>query len=235
MKKIGLPIACVVVALLAALMIEQLARPGPTAEGPLTPPPVAQPGEGYAWSQPAPALGEPAPAFTLPLVAPGEGEVSLAELRGAPAVLVFGSFSCNVFCGQVGGVCELANDYEDRAAFVFVYVDDAGHPPPKEGPLSRYDRSLPDLARRRLVADIWRNVRKTIPCLYGAQSPAQFAYHAFPQRLVVVDAEGRVAFDAGGGLPGGWDMGQVKAHLDRLTRDAPARPKKAGDRHTESK
>ncbi len=37
-------------------------------------------------------VGDPAPDFTLPL-AHSEGTVTLSALRGAPVVLVFGSFT----------------------------------------------------------------------------------------------------------------------------------------------
>jgi hypothetical protein len=145
--------------------------------------------------------------------------VSLADFRGRPVVLVFGSFTCDVFCRQFGRVRELADAYRDQVAFVFVYVNDAGHPPPSQGPLSRYARQTAEPERRRQIRELLDEVGWSDPCAFGVGSPAQSAYHAFPQRLVIIDEGGQIAFDAGGGLPNGWDWSAVKARLEAVLRD----------------
>src|SRR5437667_11093978 len=55
------------------------------------------------------AAGEMAPDFTLP-TADGYDEISLSSLRGRPAVLVFGSHTCNVFARDIPGVRRLVDE-----------------------------------------------------------------------------------------------------------------------------
>jgi hypothetical protein len=70
--------------------------------------------------------GSLAPTFTLPTIA-DHGVVSLSSLQGKPVVLVFGSLSCDSFCDRIGDIERMYQAYKDRAAFLFVYVTEAGH------------------------------------------------------------------------------------------------------------
>ena len=77
--------------------------------------------------QPGPAVGTPAPDFTLKTV-DGKEEITLSKLVGPkPVVLVFGNFTCGPFRSQAGNVEKLYRRYKDRATFVMVYVREA-HP-----------------------------------------------------------------------------------------------------------
>ena len=77
--------------------------------------------------QPGPAVGTPAPDFTLKTV-DGQQEITLSKLVGPkPVVLIFGNFTCGPFRGQAGNVEKLYRRYKDRATFVMVYVREA-HP-----------------------------------------------------------------------------------------------------------
>src|SRR5262245_51796819 len=144
MRIAALLLGCLGVALAAVLVVNYIGPRAKQSEPPAVP--AIQTGEGYAWPTPALAVGQPAPDVTLPVLT-GEGQVSLMALRGRPVVLVFGSFTCDVFCRQFGQVRELADAYRDQVAFVFVYVTDAGHPPPSQGPLSRYTRQTAEPER----------------------------------------------------------------------------------------
>src|SRR5262249_16654850 len=76
---------------------------------------------------PGPAMGAPAPDFTLKTV-DGKGEITLSKQTGPkPVVLIFGNFTCGPFRGQAGNVEKLYRRYKARATFLMVYVPEA-HP-----------------------------------------------------------------------------------------------------------
>jgi hypothetical protein len=128
-----------------------------------------------------------------------------------------------VFCGQLDHLTALHEEVDDRAAFLFIYVNDAPHEPPHTGPFSKYDLSLPESARRQLIGQIAGEIDLPFHCLFGQDSPAEQAYKAEVQRLVIVDGEGLVAYDAGVGLPYGWDMDEVEKALAEVA-DCPNLP-----------
>jgi hypothetical protein len=50
------------------------------------------------------------------------------------------------------------------------------------------------------------------------------AYTPFPERLVILDKDGRITLDAGLGMPCGWDLRQVEACLMALKLGEPFMP-----------
>src|SRR5713101_111189 len=153
--------------------------------------------------------GKPAPEFTLRNIV-NQREVRLADFRDKkPVVLLFGSFGCDVFCGQLAHLSKLYQVYKNRAEFFLIYVKEGPHrnllppSPEKEDPQERILRGL-------------RYFHLPFPCLFAAQNYAvQSAYIAFPERLIIVDRAGRVALDGGRGLPHGWDLAEVEAWLKK--------------------
>jgi hypothetical protein len=98
---------------------------------------------------------------------------------------------------------------------VFIYVGEAAHDLPEEGPLSHYHPELPEPERRHSIAEINRELDLPFVCLFDRDTQAEEAYTAFPERLVIVDSEGRVAYDAGAGVPSSWDFNAVKEQLQQ--------------------
>jgi hypothetical protein len=155
-------------------------------------------------------VGTQAPDFAL-LRVTDQTTFHLADLWAKkPAVLLFGSFSCNVFCSQFNRLTRLFDNYKDRAQFVFIYISETPHadplPPPSEpeDSLGRIRRGL-------------RHFKLPFMCLLDRpDAPAQQAYSVFSQGLIIVDQSGRVAFDAGAGLPTGWNLDEAEAFLKRL-------------------
>jgi hypothetical protein len=170
-----------------------------------------------------PGLRAPAPAFSLPAIGPPH-EVSLAGLRGGPVVLVFGSLTCDVFCGHLPEIERLYRSYGDRAAFLFVCIREAGHRIDgleflleDQGP-----RRAPLPERRRRVARGVEKVGLSLPGVIDLDGAAEAAYHAFPLRLVVVDAEGKVELDLGVGVFTPWDLRGLEGWLKaQPRRDVP--------------
>lgn len=76
------------------------------------------------WSRQAPALGHAAPDFALPTI--GGDRWALADHRGRPVVIEFGSYTCPIFCGHASAMEQLAEQHPE-ASFVVIYVREA-HP-----------------------------------------------------------------------------------------------------------
>lgn len=121
--------------------------------------------------------------------------VSLASLRGRPAVIVFGSSTCPPFVRSVPLVLALERRFRGRVGFLLVYLDEAH---PTDGwalPRNRFEvaqaRSIED---RRAAADSFR-AAMSIPfpvALDSMSSEARRVFDAFPNRMAIVDGEGRI-------------------------------------------
>ncbi len=161
-----------------------------------------------AWAVHKFPAGTPAPDFALRSY-PDNAVVRLSSLRGQkPVVLVFGSFTCNLFCGHTGRLVELHKTYKDRAQFYFIYIAEAAHhlpfPSPEGGRLGRIAKGLE-------VFHI------PFPCLVATQdSEVEKDYDPWPARLMLVDREGYIAFDAGRGVRQPWDLEAFEARLRAL-------------------
>jgi peroxiredoxin len=157
--------------------------------------------------------GTLAPDFRVPDTRDGH-EVRLVDFRGRkPVVLVFGSFSCDVFCNQIDEVERLYRQYKNRAEFLFVHVDDAYHTIPGLQPaMADLPPTRANRAERTRRATAFLGL--TFPTFIDrADGRIESAYDAWPKRMVLVDTDGRVALDAGRGFPDGWDLGKVEAWL----------------------
>ena len=125
-------------------------------------------------------------------------------------------------CGQFGRLRELHRQYGSRAQFLFVYVAEAPH-----------DGRLPDAGgdrRAALVRAAWEGRGLPFPCLLdGPDCAVAEAYRAWPLRLVLVGADGRVLADLGRRLIGGWDLPLARRELDRALA-APALAAQGGSR-----
>jgi hypothetical protein len=156
------------------------------------------------------APGTPAPDFLLPKLV-DKKMVRLGDYCGKkPVVLLFGSFGCNVFCEQFEPLKALHQKYRDRAEFLFIYITEGPHPDPLPPPANPED----------FQARIRRGLRHFgLPFICLLDNPdarVQTAYSVFTQGLIIVDRRGRIALDAGVGLPSGWNLEEAEALLKRL-------------------
>jgi hypothetical protein len=161
------------------------------------------------------APGTPVPDFTLQSAVDGH-EVRLSDFcRRKPLVLLFGSFGCDVFCRQLPRLNMLFQEYKRRAEFLFVYTSEAPHSdllPSSPGPETREER-----VRRGL-----QHFGLTFPCFFAKDEDALLlAYRGVPQRLLLVDRQGKIALDAGRGLAKGWDFDELDAWLNKNSSAAP--------------
>lgn len=213
-------LAAVGTAAIDQLVLTRGPTPGSTAGFTGEPPdpdgPTGDPDQDYIWNpfNRKMAAGEAAPDFALPAV--GEDRrVGLADFRGRPLVLVFGSFSCDRFAGRVPDLERLYQSNRARAGFLFVNVSEANH----HVPGLEFVLTGPPADRAGRVAEARRVAGLSMPAVADEGKAAERAYKAFPLRLVVVDADGAVGLDLGRAVSTPWDLGEVEAWLARPPKE----------------
>lgn len=174
--------------------------------------------------QPGPDLGEPAPNFTLAAL---DGKsVTLSDHTGEkPTVLIFGNFTCGPFRSQSGNLERLYRRYRDRANFFLVYVREA-HPSDGWWMLSnqRVGVDLPQPRsgeeRGAVAATCRQHLDLEIPFLVDTIDDAVgSAYSGMPNRLYLIDRDGRIAFKNGRG-PFGFHPRQLEQALILLLHES---------------
>lgn len=198
---------------------EQTAAPEPPPKQP--PPKAKSPGDergSDADKQVQRGLreGSAAPDFTLARVDNGQ-PLRLADLyRTKPVVLIFGSFTCNVFCGQAGYLDELYREYKGRAEFVFVVGRQAGHTMPGLEFVTEQTGGVE--GKRARAVQALKVLGLTVPTVLDTDEAAtEKAYLTWPSRLYVIDTTGRIALDAGPGVLW-WDLQEVRKCLNSEIR-----------------
>lgn len=174
--------------------------------------------------QPGPAVGSPAPDFTLRTV-DGQRDVALSKLVGPkPVVLIFGNFTCGPFRGQAGNVEKLYRRYKDRATFVMVYVREA-HPIDgwRMESNDRVEVSIAqprtDAERIRVAQTCSKRLELGMPMLVDPIGDTVGArYSGMPSRLYLIDHRGRVAYKSGRG-PFGFKPAELEHSLLLLLQD----------------
>jgi len=149
----------------------------------------------------------------------GSSRVRLSALRGGrPVVLILGSYTCPPFRREMPEVRKVYADYKERAAFYFVYIEEAhAH---DVWPLASNARdhvvyaTAKDAAERSGVAQACTTALKIdFPTLVdGMTNGVAQAYTAWPTRMYVVDPAGRIAFKSDVG-PFGFQAGALASAL----------------------
>jgi hypothetical protein len=168
--------------------------------------------------------------------------VTLSEVVGEkPLVLIFGNFTCGPFRSQAGNTEKLYERYRDRAQFLLIYVREA-HPADgwwmtsnqRVGIEVTQPASDPD---RLAVASTCRNHlgfdRSDLPFLVDhVDDKVGAAYSGMPNRLYLVDSDGRIAFKSGRG-PFGFKPRELEQALVLLLNELPAVAAATGRRGSE--
>lgn len=145
-------------------------------------------------------VGGLAPDLLLPNLRQ-PGQIHLAELWSQkPLVLIFGSFSCDVFDELMRPMQALHETYQDRMEFLIVCIREAGH----KNVSARFLYEKVDLQNETIDNREQRSCRAadylhiTIPMASDREDrKAEMAYLAFPMRIVVVDTGGNIPLNAG--------------------------------------
>jgi hypothetical protein len=194
--------ALIVVAVLYAQPHLILLTP-PASTSPTSTEQPAYPGYSGMFDAKLPA-GEPARDFAVTEITSGR-EIRLSDFRGRkPVVLIFASSGTDCFCDQAERLEALYQAHRERAEFLFMHIREARAVPSAQ----------PTDDRREKVRQALAYLKLTIPCVLDNRfGDTEKMYSAWPQRLVIVGVDGRIALDAGRGMPDGWDLARVEAWL----------------------
>ncbi|HZM51780.1 MAG TPA: deiodinase-like protein [Vicinamibacteria bacterium] len=167
------------------------------------------------------AVGQEAPDFDLAM-RDGSSRVRLSSLRGGrPVVLIFGSYTCPPFRREMPEVRKVYADYKDRAAFYFVYIEEAhAHdvwPLVSNAKANIVFGTARDAGERVTVAGLCeKELKVEFPILVDdMQNDVADAYTAWPTRMYVVDANGKIAYKSRVG-PFGFEAAPLREALARL-------------------
>src|SRR5262249_15651787 len=144
--------------------------------------------------------GGPAPDLWLPNLRK-PGQIHLAELWSQkPLVLLFGSFSCDIFDEQIKPMQNLYDTYHDQMEFLMLCVLEARH----DNVSTRVLYEQAELENETIDNREQRSCRAadylhfTVPMASDREDrKAEMAYQGFPTRIVVVDTGGKIALNAG--------------------------------------
>jgi peroxiredoxin len=154
--------------------------------------------------QAGPSLGEQPPDFTLKALSGREVTLS-EEIGDKPVVLIFGNFTCGPFRSQSGNIEKLYERYKDRAKFFLIYVREA-HPKDGWWMLSN-QRVKIDLPQPTTNEERWevaqtcqQHLDLDLPFLVDTVDDRVGAtWSGMPNRLYLIDRDGKIAFKNGRG------------------------------------
>jgi peroxiredoxin len=165
--------------------------------------------------------GDPAPDFRLPTL-DHKTAVQLSAFRGSrPVVLVFGSYTWPPFRREVPALNQLFDTYQDRVAFYAVYIQEA-HPSDiwqmrsnvVQGVVFQNPRT--ESERVRVADSCVRTLGIRFPALIdGMDNSVEKLYTGWPDRLFLIDREGRVAYKSTPG-PFGFHPEQLEAAVRKV-------------------
>jgi len=151
----------------------------------------------------APKVGDVAPEFRLNLLGngcPSSDYVSVADFRGRHLALLFGSYTCPVYRGQIERLNEIHAELSATMAFLFIYISEAH---PEDGwqlDINHTQKVVyrqPDRtdARAAIAMDcVRRHTMQMQVALDDMNNSTSLRYSASPERLYLVDPEGGVQY-----------------------------------------
>ena len=163
--------------------------------------------------------GGAAPDFALQDIE-GKKTVKLSDLKGKPVVLIFGSCTCPPFVASTQATDKLYSTYKDRVHFFLIYIREAH---PTDGwvmPGNQFVVKSPKTTeeRRGIAREFAKRLNVSIPILVDTHDDkVEKTYACWPNRMYVLDAQGKIA-DKGMAGPGGTATSAQRAPqvLDRL-------------------
>lgn len=164
--------------------------------------------------------GDPAPDFDL-LTTDGATRVKLSSLRGRPVALVFGSHTCPSFRREVPRLERLNLEYKDRVTFLIVYIEEAHTSDgwqvddnEEDGVIRPSHNSFEDrlAAAKGCIVALGIDFPVAVDSFDNA---AGTKYAAWPDRMYLIDADGKIAWKARPG-PYGFRAFALGRNLARL-------------------
>ena len=173
--------------------------------------------------QPGPAVESVAPDFTLKSLTGDEVTLS-REVGDKPVVLIFGNFTCGPFRSQAGNIEKFAKRYEGRAKIFLVYVREAH---PQDGWWMNSNRKIgidpkqpqSDAERREIAQTCQRHLDLDVPFLVdNTDDKVGAQYSGMPNRLYLIDQQGKIAFKNARG-PFGFKLRELEQALILLLKE----------------
>jgi len=171
----------------------------------------------------APKPGESAPEFTAQRFSVEAGLteplVSLADYKGRPLALLFGSYTCPIYRGQTERFNAIYAELCERLDFLLVYISEAH---PEDGWQVKinhaqnvvYDQPTGMDARAAIAADCIRSRSTTMPVVIDdMENTVNKLYSGSPERLYLIDAGGIVRHRSASGP---FKMHVIEAWYDAL-------------------
>jgi tetratricopeptide (TPR) repeat protein len=159
---------------------------------------IDDPTKAAAPAEASPLVGKPAP--DVELRGPDGRALNVSSLKGKPAVLVFGSYTCPQLRHGAPAINRLQERYGSSVRFLLVYIREA-HPRGEwQSTINQREGvELPQAASLDERATSAELCRKKLDVRYAAalddmDGAAEAAYGAFPSRAFVLDAAGTVVF-----------------------------------------
>lgn len=173
-----------------------------------------------------PLPGEMAPDFEL-RSPDGEKTIKLSAFKGKkPVVLIFGCFTCGNYRTYSESMEELYKQWKDEAEFIRVYVREA-HPVSDEQSATPTNSTAGILIKQPNTFEERCDVATKFTSALNVKTPLVVdeidnrvgeAYGGWPDRLYVVDRDGRVAFTGGPG-PFGFNPREMEQSLAMMLID----------------
>jgi hypothetical protein len=166
-------------------------------------------------------VGDKAPTFQLKALGKDEWYDLSASLGKRPIVLIFGSYTWPPFRSQSGALNKLYDTYGKQADFRIVYVREA-HPEDgwavpvnaRQGVVVNTPRTLAE--REKIALECSAHLELKIPIIVdGMDDAVEKAYAGWPDRIYVLDKEGKIAYKGRPG-PRGFLPGEAEEALKRL-------------------
>jgi len=175
----------------------------------------------------APRIGQKAPDFELPLAKSPKKTLKLSSFAGKkPVALIFGSYTLPPFVASAFRVRKLYSQYRSKVEFVFVYVREA-HAIDSESPMGRIKLEDPmeDKERQHVAKTCAKKLKLSMPAVVDKlDDKIAKAYGGIPDRLYLIDKEGRISY-AGGLGPEGFMPDELEDAIRELLEMKPVKRK----------
>jgi len=171
-----------------------------------------------------PQVGDLAPDFTLE-TQDGKQSVTLSSFRGRrPVVLTFGSYTCPPYRALFGGLESVRERFGDRVDFLAVYVREAH---PTDGWIIDSNETdgieivQPTNSAERLAVagKFCSTLKPNFSVLVDKlDDKVGHAYSGMPNRLYLIDVDGKIAYKSGRG-PRGYKTGELAQSVELYLLD----------------
>lgn len=166
----------------------------------------------------APTVGDAAPAFSAELLSadgrPSGESISLSDLTGRNVALMFGSYTCPVYRGQIERFNEIYAELHERMEFLLIYIREA-HPEDgwqvgiNDTQDIVYTQPTTTEARAAIAGTCvaQHNIRMPV-ALDDMRDSIKDSYAGSPERLYLIDGDGIVRHRS---PPGPFRMATIEA------------------------